>query len=143
MQPKRRHDYRSSVPVVAGIVDVLHAERRVNPSPHVECVVALDDVLPPVTQPPIAQKKTRATKPDLRCLVHFRIRKRFMPAFVPSPPAEYSHPLIERLLEIGAETVLDRRLYWMSRDFRLGRYPGKEIVNRLAVTSHVGVIHKT
>ena len=84
-----------------------------------------------------------AANPDLRCLVHFRIRKRFMPAFVPSPPAEYSHPLIERLLEIGAETVLDRRLYWMSRDFRLGRYPGKEIVNRLAVTSHVGVIHKT
>src|SRR5260370_16463953 len=66
-----------------------------------------------------------------------------MPALVPSQSAKHAHPVIERLLEIGAESVFDRRLQRMSRDFRLGRYPRKEIVHRLAVTSHVGVIHKT
>src|SRR5216683_1358298 len=176
MQAQRRHDYRSPVPVISGIVDVLQPERRINPSPHVECVVGLDDVLTPVSQPPVAQQEAQATEreillmvsrnavrikyqtgavefsmprlavdagAELHCLVHFRIRERFMPALVPSPSAKHAHPVIERLLEIGAESVFDRRLQRMSRDFRLGRYPRKEIVHRLAVTSHVGVIHKT
>src|SRR5712691_9909101 len=47
---------------------------------------------------------------DLRRLIHFRIGKRLMPAFVPSPPAEHAHPAIERLLEITAESILDRCL---------------------------------
>src|SRR5712692_8140592 len=84
-----------------------------------------------------------AANADLLGLVHFRIRKRLMPAFVPSPPAEHSHPIIERLFEIDAESVLDRRLEWMSRDVRFRRNPREEIINGHAVAPHVGVIHKT
>src|SRR5260370_1161839 len=65
------------------------------------------------------------------------------PVPVPYQSAKHAPPVIERLPEIGAESVFDRRLQRMSRDFRLGRSPRKEIVHRLAVTSHVGVIHKT
>src|SRR6266403_482911 len=80
---------------------------------------------------------------DLRCLVHFGIRIGFMPALVPSPSAKHAHPIIERLLEIYAESVLDCCPERVCGDIRHGRYPGEEIVDRLAVTSQVGVIHKT
>src|SRR6266850_7188669 len=80
---------------------------------------------------------------DLRRLVHFRIGKRLVLALVPSPSSEYSHPIIERLFEIGSKSILDRCLHWMSRDLRAGRDPGQEIFDGFAVTSHVGVIHKT
>src|SRR5260370_24128075 len=176
MQAQRRHDYRSAVPVISGIVNVLQAERRINPSPHVECVVGLDDIFTPVTQPPVAQQKAQATErevllmvsrdavrikyqtgavefsmprlavdagADLHGLVHFRIRARFMPAFVPSPSAKHAHPVIERLFEIHAETVLDGCPERVCSDIRRSRYPGKKIVHRFAITSHVGVIHKT
>src|SRR5260370_6824217 len=176
MQAQRRHDYRSPVPVISGIVDVLQPERRINPSPHVECVVGLDDVLTPVSQPPVADQEAQASQrevllmvsrdavrikyqtgaaefsmprlavdagADLHYLVHFRVLQRFMPALVPSPSAKHAHPVVERLLEIHAETVLDCCPERVCRDIRRSRYPGKKIVHRFAITSHVGVIHKT
>src|SRR5882762_1480551 len=176
MQAQAWHDYRSPVPVVAGIVDVLQAKRRINSPPHVECVVGLDDILAAVIETPIAEKKTGAAerevflvvtrdavrnkyqtgavelsmprlavcaRADLRCLVHFSIRIGFMPALVPSPSANHAHPVVDLLFEIHAETVLDCCPERVCGNIRLGRYPGEEIVDRLAVTSHVGVIHKT
>src|ERR1700674_5455638 len=176
MQSQCRHDHRSPVPIVSGIVDVLQAERRINSPPNMERVIRLDDVLAPVIKAAIAEKKTGATErevflmiardavrnechtsaiefsmpplavaagADLRRLIHLRIGKRLMPALIPSPPAEYPHPVIQRLLETHAESVFDRCLQRMSRDIRLGRYPREEIVDGLAVTPHVGVIHKT
>src|SRR6266852_8126515 len=80
---------------------------------------------------------------NLRRMIHFRIRKRLMPPFVPSPSSKHSHPIIERLFEIDAESVLDRCLEWMSRDVRFRRNHREEIINCHAVASHVGVIYKT
>src|SRR5260370_37570427 len=69
MQAQRRHDYRSPVPVISGIVDVLQPERGINPSPHVECVVGLDDVLTPVSQPPVAQQEAQASQREVLLMV--------------------------------------------------------------------------
>src|SRR5216683_4964366 len=151
MQTQRRHDYRSPVPVVTRIVDVLQAERGVNPSPHVERVVSLNNVLAPVIEAPVAQKKALTSEPkvllmvprdparnkyqpgavelsvprpavppgtNLRRLIHFGIGKRLMPAFVPSPSAKHAHPIIERLFEIHAESVFDRRPERVCGDIR-------------------------
>src|SRR5216683_667247 len=176
MQAQRRHDYRSAVPVISGIVNVLQAKRRINTPPDMKRVITFDDVLAPVVQASFAQQKAQAAQrevllmvprdavrikyqtgavefpvprlavdagAELHCLVHFRIRERFMPALVPSPSAKHAHPVIERLLEIHAETVLDGCPERMCGDIRRSRYPGKKIVHRFAITSHVGVIHKT
>src|SRR5260370_17970954 len=156
MEAQRGHHYRSPVPVVARIVDVLHAKRRVNSAPHMERVVALNNVFATVSEAPIPQQKARHAKrevllmiardairnkchpgavefsmprlsvrtgADLRRFVHFRKRKRFMPAFVPSPPAKHSHPPVEWLFEIHAESVLDRRLHLMSCYIPFVRFP--------------------
>src|SRR6267378_12046 len=141
MQPQRWRDYGTAVPVIAGIVDVLQAKRWINPAPHVERLVALNNVLASVVQLAIAEKKTHAAErevllvatrdavrnerqtsavkfpapppatsanADFCRLIHFGIRERFVLALVPSPPAEHSHPLMERLFEIDTESVLDR-----------------------------------
>src|SRR5690349_20037613 len=154
MKPQRWHDYRSAVAVVARIVDVLHAKRRINPAPHVQRVIGLDNILAPVLETAVAQKKTLATEREVflvvprdavrnECqtravkfpvpppapaandyfcrLIHFRIGERFVPALVPSPSAKHAQPIIEWLLEVDAESVLDRRLDRMSRDVRFDR----------------------
>lgn len=58
VQSKRRHNHRSAIPVVARVVDVLHAQRREKPSPDMQRVIALDNVFPAVVQSAIAQQKT-------------------------------------------------------------------------------------
>src|SRR5258708_26617877 len=80
---------------------------------------------------------------NLHRLVYFRIRKRLVPAFVPSPSAKHAHPVIERLLEIAAEPVLDRCLQRMSSDIRHHGPACQKIVDRFAVAAHVGVIDET
>src|SRR5437879_2317500 len=69
MQSQRRHNHRSPVTIVAGIVDVLHAKRRVNPAPQVKGVVTLDNVLATVIKAPIAQKKTQSTQREVSLMV--------------------------------------------------------------------------
>src|SRR5260370_42220751 len=59
MQAQRRHDYRSPVPVISGIVDVLHAKRRINTPPDMKRVITFDDVLAPVVQASVAQQKAQ------------------------------------------------------------------------------------
>ena len=55
VQSQHRHDYRSAVTIVAGIVDVLQSKRRVKSAPNVKCVVALHDILTPVIQSAIPE----------------------------------------------------------------------------------------
>src|SRR5260370_8534681 len=88
MQTQRRHDYRSPVPVVTRIVDVLQAERGVNPSPHVERVVGLNNVLAPVIEAPVTQKKARsAQRQALRMIARDPVRnKTNTDALAPSIP---------------------------------------------------------
>src|SRR5438034_9182356 len=69
MDPQGRHHYRSAVPVVPRILDVLHAKRRINPAPYVNGIVALNNVLAPVVQTAIAQKKSRATECEILLVV--------------------------------------------------------------------------
>src|SRR5438552_7083459 len=69
MDPQGRHHYRSAVPVVPRILDVLHAKRRINPAPYVNGIVALNNVLAPVVQTAIAQKKSRATECEIFLVV--------------------------------------------------------------------------
>src|SRR6266478_9754316 len=69
MEAQRGHHYRSPVPVVARIVDVLHAKRRVNPAPHMERVVALNNVFAPVVESPIAQQKARSAKREVLLMI--------------------------------------------------------------------------
>src|SRR6267154_1681743 len=80
---------------------------------------------------------------DLRRLVDFRIRERFVPAFVPSPPAEQTHPTIKRLLEIATEPILDRCPQGMSGDIRHSGPACQKIIDRFSIASHVGVIDET
>src|SRR5260370_1725371 len=80
---------------------------------------------------------------DLRRLIHFRICKRLVPAFVPSPPAENAHAAIKGLLEIAAESILDRCPRRMSGDIRYNGPACQKIVERLSITAHVGVIDET
>ena len=122
---------------------MLHAKRRINPAPYVNGIVALNNVLAPVVQTAIAQKKSRATECEIFLvvprdavrnenqsgtvkfpvppstaagnayfcrLIHFGVDERFMPSFVPSPPAEHSHPVFEWLFEIEAKPVFDSGL---------------------------------
>ncbi len=83
------------------------------------------------------------TGADLHRLVYFRIGKRLVPAFVPSPPAEHAHPAIERLLEIAAKPILDRRSQEMSGDIRHSGPARQKIVDRFSIAAHVGVIDET
>src|SRR5467141_2998540 len=62
MKAKRQHDDWSPVPVVPWIVNVLQSERRINPAPHVQRVIGLDNILAPVIETAIAQKKALATE---------------------------------------------------------------------------------
>src|SRR6267154_4018188 len=80
---------------------------------------------------------------DLRRLIHFRIRERLVPAFVPSPPAEHTHPIMKRLLEIAAESILDRSTRRMSGDIRHSGPARQKIVDRFSIAAHVGVIGET
>src|SRR5258708_40104595 len=61
MKTQRRHDDRSPVPVVAGITNVLHSRSHIDSAPKPCRVIRLQDVLPPVTQAPVAQQKTYAS----------------------------------------------------------------------------------
>src|SRR5712692_9587579 len=80
---------------------------------------------------------------NLRRLVDFRISKRLMPAFVPSPPAEHAYPAIKGLLEIAAESILDRCPRRMSGDIRYNGPACQKIVDRFSIAAHVGVIDET
>src|SRR2546422_3862810 len=48
------HQHRSTIAVVAGIVDVLQIEGGENPAPHVSVVVGLCNILPPIIERAIA-----------------------------------------------------------------------------------------
>src|SRR5882672_447783 len=65
MKAKRQHDDWSPVPVVPWIVNVLQSERRINPAPHVQRVIGLDNILAPVIETAIAQKKALSTERKL------------------------------------------------------------------------------
>src|SRR5260370_39270105 len=80
---------------------------------------------------------------DLHRLVYFRISKRLMLAFVPSPPAEHAHPAIKGLLELAAEPILDLCPRRMSGDIRYNGLACQKIVDRFSITAHVGVIDET
>ena len=47
---------------------------------------------------------------NLYGLIDLRVRKRLMTTLIPSPASENTEPLAERLLEIQAESIFDRRL---------------------------------
>src|SRR5579871_655527 len=61
VRAKGRHRHRTAVAVIAGIVDVLHARRQVNPAPHMRRVVRLEYGFAPVIQPAIAEQEAQAT----------------------------------------------------------------------------------
>ncbi len=73
--------------------------------------------------------------------VRLGVGVRFLAALVPAPAAEDTQPVVEGLLEVCAETVLDRGLQRMGGDVRGRRQAGAEIVDGLAIAAHVGVIN--
>src|SRR5260370_27335798 len=66
-----------------------------------------------------------------------------MLAVVPSPASKDVHPIIELLFEVDAETVLDGCTQGMRGYIWLWSDSGEEIVDSLAITAHIGVIHET
>src|SRR5260370_34357645 len=66
-----------------------------------------------------------------------------MLAVVPSPASKDVHPIIELLFEVDAETVLDGCMQGMRGYIWLWSDSGEEIVDSLAITAHIGVIHET
>ena len=58
MEAQARHEYRSAVAVISGIVDVLQIEGAEYPTPDVQIVIGFDDVLSFVVQATVAQQKT-------------------------------------------------------------------------------------
>src|SRR5450432_4209084 len=59
------------------------------------------------------------SRTELHSAVHFRIGVRLVTTFIPSPAAEKTDPVVERLLEIYAEAIFDGRVGWMRGDFRV------------------------
>ena len=55
------HQNRSSVTVVAWVVDMLHARCNVDTAPHVQRVIALDDVFTTVVQSSVAKQEPIAS----------------------------------------------------------------------------------
>jgi hypothetical protein len=54
---KRRHQYRTAVTVVAGMIDVLKSKRRVNPPPHMDGVIRLDDIFASVMKAAVPSRR--------------------------------------------------------------------------------------
>src|SRR2546429_6557351 len=104
MEPQRRHNHRSPVPVVAWIVDVLEAKRGEDPPPHMERVVSLKDVFASVTQAPITRQKSLASEREI-FLVASRdaVRNKCQP-----PAVEFSIPR----LALAAEADLRRLIHF-------------------------------
>src|SRR5882762_1988113 len=69
MEPQGRHDYRSPVLVVARIVDVLQAKRRIKSPPNMERVISFDNVLAAVIESAVAEKKTGTTESEIFLVV--------------------------------------------------------------------------
>src|SRR5579862_4974939 len=75
MRPERRHQHRPAILVVSGIDDVLHIRAQIDPAPDVRRVIALQQVLPPISQTPIAKNKSKSTESKiLRMHMGDRIR---------------------------------------------------------------------
>src|SRR5260370_42453793 len=83
-----------------------------------------------------------AASPEEHGLVDFRIGIGFVPAFIPSPPAEDTHPVIQGLLKICDESILDRGLQRVCGDLRSRSNTGKESIHRIAIAPHGGVIYE-
>src|SRR6266478_3105882 len=84
-----------------------------------------------------------AASPEEHGLVDFRIGIGFAPALVPSPPAEDTHPVIQGLFKICAESILDRGLERVCGNLRPRCLAGKEIIHRVAIATHVCVIYES
>jgi len=69
MEPQGRHDYRSRVLVVARIVDVLQAKRRIKFPPNMQRVICFDNVLAAVIESAVAEKKTGTTESEIFLVV--------------------------------------------------------------------------
>src|SRR5260370_34978953 len=64
MKPQTRHQDRSAVAVVAGIVYALQVESGVDTPPAVDVVVSLEDFFAPLIEPTIPQQKPHSTHPQ-------------------------------------------------------------------------------
>src|SRR5438552_1696317 len=69
MEPQGRHDYRSRVLVVARIVDVLQAKRRIKFPPNMQRVISFDNVLAAGIESAVAEKKTGTTESEIFLVV--------------------------------------------------------------------------
>src|SRR6185437_15269491 len=74
-------------------------------------------------------------------LIYLGISEGFVLTFIPSPAAEHANSGLEVMLKIDSKTILNGRAKWMVGDLRNRSIAGEEIVNRIAVHAHVGVIH--
>jgi len=105
VQAQRGHYYRSAVPVVAGIVDVLHSGRHVDSAPNVRRVVGLDGVLPPVIQLAITQEETKPAVRQIDLVIFLDpVRYKGYPGSVllaMPPRAIHRHALRDRQIDFG------------------------------------------
>src|SRR6266851_941071 len=81
-----------------------------------------------------------AASPEEHALVDFGVGIGFVPALVPSPPAEDTHPFIQGLLKICAESILNRGLERVCGNLRPRCLPGKKFFTLMAIPPIVGVI---
>src|SRR5260370_37312762 len=84
-----------------------------------------------------------AASPEEHALVDFGVGIGFVPALVPYPPAEDTHPFIQGLLKICAESILDRGSERVCGNLRPWCLAGKEIIHRVAIAPHVCVIYES
>src|SRR5215469_15725645 len=78
---------------------------------------------------------------ECNSLVDFRVRKTLVPPLIPADARDGSHILAELLLQIQAKPVLDSPLFAMGGDIGLPLRAAEKSVGRLAIASHVGVVH--
>src|ERR1035438_9823818 len=69
MKPQARHQHRSPVAVVTGIVYVLQVESGVDAPPDVHVVISLENVLAPVIESAITQQKAQSAQPQIILVV--------------------------------------------------------------------------
>ena len=105
MRPESGHDNRAAVAIVARVVDVLEAGRKINSPPYVRCVIGLDNIFTTVGKAAVAEKKTKSTrrKVVLVILLNGVADESYAGSILLATPprALRSHALGKRLIDFG------------------------------------------
>src|SRR5580658_3432055 len=105
MSPKGGHNDRPPVPVVAGIVDVLHSRSDIDSPPNMGRIVRFNNIFPPIIQSAIAQQEALPTIGQIHLMIFLnpvRNKGNTSPILLAMPErAIHANPLVESGIDFG------------------------------------------